>query len=119
MQNLTSTIAIRSIDYYQRNLSHKKSSRCAHRALHNGSSCSAYSKERIQAVGSVKGILDTLRRFKACYKASLILQQNQNHDNLPPDTKQSQRNKSDVYLDGCFGALLAHDAACCLFSILS
>ncbi len=119
MQSLSSAIALKTIDYYQKNLSHRKTKRCAHSALYNGLTCSAYSKVRINSVGSVKGILDTIKRFKACYKASLILQQNPNPDNSSSNTPQTKRNKSDAVLDSSIGAILAHDAACCLFSIFS
>ena len=39
-------IAIKSINFYQKELSHKKKYHCAHRALHKGLTCSEYSKQQ-------------------------------------------------------------------------
>ena len=119
MTHIATNLTLKAIDYYQKELSHRKRSRCAHGALYKGLTCSAYSKERIKAVGFTKGMLDTFNRFRECYKASIILQQESSSISESDDYKKMKNEKNKTAIDGCFAALIAHDAACCLFSIFS
>ena len=70
------TIAINCIEGYQRYISPHKGFCCAHRALHNGASCSEWAKLAIRKVGVLNALPIMFRRFKACtaaYKEILYL----------------------------------------------
>ena len=59
---------------YQRHLSPRKGYACAHRVLAGGLSCSAAVRGIVAEHGVVGGVVPTLARFVACYRAAASLQ---------------------------------------------
>ena len=69
------TIAVNCIVGYQRYISPYKGFCCAHRAAHDGASCSEWAKRAINKVGLWGAFPLILRRFKACNAAYMSLTQ--------------------------------------------
>lgn len=68
-------IAINCIEVYQRYISPYKGCCCAHRAVHDGASCSEWAKRAIRRVGIYGAFPLIVRRLKACNTAYLSLKQ--------------------------------------------
>lgn len=60
-------IVVNCIEGYQRYISPYKGFCCAHRAVHNGASCSEWAKRAINKVGVMGAFPIIIRRFKACH----------------------------------------------------
>ena len=115
--NISVSLAIKAIDYYQSNLSHKKKYRCAHWALYKGLTCSSYSKEVIKQKGIFFGIYDTFKRLFACWQASKKIKETYTVAfGAEQKEKQNKKSKSDS-TDDCFTSYLALEAGCCLASL--
>ena len=65
--------ADRLIRAYQRHLSPRKGYTCAHLVARGGQSCSAAVQGIIAQQGLVRGVVPTMIRFAACYRAALLL----------------------------------------------
>lgn len=63
----------RLIRGYQRHLSPRKGFTCAHLVARGGQSCSAAVRGIIAQYGVIRGIIPTMLRFAACYRAALML----------------------------------------------
>ncbi|RKQ36257.1 membrane protein insertion efficiency factor YidD [Kocuria tytonis] len=63
----------RLIRGYQRHLSPRKGYTCAHLVARGGQSCSAAVRGIIAQRGVIRGIVPTMLRFAACYRAALML----------------------------------------------
>lgn len=72
-------IAARAVDglirAYQRHLSPRKGFTCAHLVAHGGRSCSAAVRDVVARRGLARGVVPTVLRFVACYRAATMLQQ--------------------------------------------
>ena len=68
-------IVINCIGGYQRFISPYKGFCCAHRALHDGASCSEWAKRAVKKVGVYGAFPLIIRRFKACNAAHQELKQ--------------------------------------------
>jgi putative component of membrane protein insertase Oxa1/YidC/SpoIIIJ protein YidD len=73
--NKLSLVAVSAIEYYQKYISPHKGFRCAHGALYNGPSCSAYSKAKFMNEGILIGAISTIQRLNHCREANKILRQ--------------------------------------------
>jgi putative component of membrane protein insertase Oxa1/YidC/SpoIIIJ protein YidD len=60
---------------YQRHLSPRKGFTCAHLVAHGGRSCSAAVRDVVARRGVARGMVPTVLRFVACYRAATMLQQ--------------------------------------------
>jgi len=116
--NIPTTIAIKSIDYYQKELSHRKKYCCSHRALYQGLTCSEYSKQKIAKVGLLRGIKETLFRLKDCYWASKKIKAIKAEVTTGDKNTPKHDKKNDQEIDSCTVAWIAADSACCLLSFL-
>jgi putative component of membrane protein insertase Oxa1/YidC/SpoIIIJ protein YidD len=67
------SLAIAAITGYQRYLSPHKGFRCAHRALHQGESCSQYVKREVQEEGLMAALRSSRVRFAECKEANQII----------------------------------------------
>jgi putative component of membrane protein insertase Oxa1/YidC/SpoIIIJ protein YidD len=67
------SLAISAITGYQRYLSPHKGFRCAHRALHQGESCSQYVKREVQEEGLMAALRSSRVRFAECKEANQII----------------------------------------------
>lgn len=114
--NYSASLAVKAIDYYQSNISHKKKFRCAHGALHKGLTCSAYSRVRVIKRGLLLGLVDTTRRLLNCWKASKEIKKNNKFLTNSEQGKQDKKNNENV--DFCTKTYLLGEAACCIASIL-
>ena len=63
----------RLIRAYQRHLSPRKGYTCAHLVARGGQSCSSAVRGIIAQQGVIRGIVPTVVRFAACYRAALML----------------------------------------------
>ena len=63
----------RAILGYQRHLSPRKGFTCAHLVARGGQSCSAAVRGIIAQRGVMRGIIPTMLRFAACYRAAMML----------------------------------------------
>ncbi|MDO4920203.1 membrane protein insertion efficiency factor YidD [Kocuria sp.] len=61
------------IRLYQRHLSPRKGYTCAHLVARGGQSCSAAVRGIIAQQGLLRGMVPTMIRFAACYRAALLL----------------------------------------------
>ena len=80
------------ITIYQRRISPHKGYTCAHKGVHNGDSCSEYTKKTILEKGLFPSIKHIQQRFSECREAA---QANQ-RSNL-----KYQRGDCDLGLSGC------------------
>jgi len=71
MMHVAADVAIRSISFYQKAISHRKGYACAFRVLHKDLSCSEFVKNEIELQGLLKGIRSALERFSACQHAAI------------------------------------------------
>ena len=69
------TIAVNCIEGYQRYISPYKGFCCAHRAVHDGASCSEWAKRAIKKVGVYSAFPLIIRRLKACNTSYQALKQ--------------------------------------------
>lgn len=67
--NTLNSVALSSIDVYQRWLSPLKGFRCAHAALFGGESCSAAVRRLVSEQGLVGGRAEIAARFQTCRQA--------------------------------------------------
>ncbi len=120
--NKSTLMAVTAIEYYQKNISPNKGYSCAHGALHNGPSCSSFSKTKIINEGLFWGAISTIRRFRQCWKASKILKikQRQLAFSIEKDSGQNEnkgkKSKSDS-TDDCLTTYFVGETACCLLSL--
>jgi putative component of membrane protein insertase Oxa1/YidC/SpoIIIJ protein YidD len=104
------TAIISLISFYQKSISPYKGYSCAHRALHNGMSCSEWGKRAIIRVGIYRFFPLMRRIFKACKKAYQLLKSvnENNKDNIDEkslDQKSSEfnSNKDKKSIGCCLG----------------
>jgi putative component of membrane protein insertase Oxa1/YidC/SpoIIIJ protein YidD len=69
------SVVDRLVRGYQRHLSPRKGWSCAHRVAHGGTSCSGEVRDLVASRGVVRSAVPTVRRFVACYQATLMLAQ--------------------------------------------
>lgn len=99
-----------------------KGYRCAHNALYNESSCSYYCKNQIESKGLIKGIKNTIERFKECKQAAMIIKDKRkamkeranNSFSGVRDECKGMNTCDKLFLAEAFG-----EAACCIFSSIS
>ena len=76
-QHWAATAPRRAVDRlirgYQRHISPRKGFTCAHLVAQGGQSCSAAVRGIIAQQGVLRGIVPTMLRFAACYRAALML----------------------------------------------
>lgn len=115
-------MAVAAIEYYQKNISPKKGYSCAHGALHNGPSCSSFSKAEIVNQGLFWGAISTIRRFHQCWQASKMLKIKQRHlafskeKDFEQNKNQGKKSKNDS-TDDCLTKYFIGETACCLISL--
>ncbi|MFN6571321.1 hypothetical protein A6770_24705 [Nostoc minutum NIES-26] len=73
IEPLAKTIAIKSINGYQRYISPAKGFSCPHRLLHGGDSCSEYVKKMLSQHSLTEAIKSSRQRFQDCTTASKTL----------------------------------------------
>ena len=74
-QSTISSIAIPSINAYQRHLSPRKGFVCPHRTLFGEASCSEYIKQKVGRDGVLAAANAAPARFRACKAAAVQLQE--------------------------------------------
>lgn len=116
---LGSVLAIRSISFYQRYVSPRKGYACAYRVLHSDLSCSAYSKQAIEAQGLCQGIKSTLRRFQECKLAAQTIKEQREAVQAETKTKPSKKCGKLNACESFLVAEVAAEAACCICSNMS
>ena len=115
--NIPTAIAIRSINFYQKELSHKKKYHCAHGLLHQGLTCSEYSKLQIEKVGVLIGLKNTFFRLRDCYLASKKIRKLKAEVAIDGGNNQKQENsKKNQEIDSCTKIQIATDSACCFLT---
>jgi putative component of membrane protein insertase Oxa1/YidC/SpoIIIJ protein YidD len=114
----SASLAVKAIDYYQSNLSHKKKYKCAHGALQKGLTCSAYSRARIIKKGFWLGSIDTIRRLFGCWEASKEIKENSILVSKSEQTKPEKKKPNDDSVGSCTKGYLLGEATCCIASLL-
>ncbi|MBD2308216.1 membrane protein insertion efficiency factor YidD [Chroococcidiopsis sp. FACHB-1243] len=67
------TVALNSIEFYQRSISPRKGFDCPHRILYGSQSCSSDVKHMLTNRSLLSAIKFSIQRFQACSRASQIL----------------------------------------------
>lgn len=118
--NTPTSIAVGWINFYQKELSHKKKFHCAHGVLHQGLSCSEYCKDRIEKLGVLPGLKATLFRFKDCYLAGKRLKIMKASMTTDVEDKQNEKKTEKKHNSDSFCAkwIAVESGACCLLSLL-
>ncbi|MEH1791512.1 membrane protein insertion efficiency factor YidD [Nostoc sp.] len=70
---LAKTMAIESINAYQKYISPSKGFSCSHRLLHGGDSCSNYVKRMLSEQKLHQALQSSIKRFQYCGAASRTL----------------------------------------------
>ncbi len=110
-------LAIKSIQYYQKYLSPGKGYSCAYRVLHDDLSCSTFCKNEIEQQGVLRGIINTIKRFKECKAASLMIKEKRNDlkDKLGDSFKENtDKCKNLDSFEKLLFAEMAGETACCI-----
>jgi len=115
--NLASSIAIKSIEFYQKELSHRKKYCCAHGVLHQGLTCSEYSKQKIEKYGIFQGVKETILRLKECYLASKKIKEIRSELAISDNGLSEDKTNNDSEIDPCLIAQLSADSACCILTL--
>ncbi len=84
------SVAIRSIEAYQRHISPHKGFCCAYRIATNEVSCSEFAKQRIANRGFFKALADIRQRFNACKQAALQLHKS---------SEKQRKSKGDTFMN--------------------
>lgn len=90
------SLAIWSIELYQRHISPHKGFCCAYRIAHNDLSCSEFAKRQIAASGVFKSLADIRQRFEDCKQAAKQLSEQR-------EQSKQKKSKCDTFMDraGC------------------
>ena len=101
------TIAVNCIEGYQRYISPYKGFCCAHRAVHDGASCSEWAKRAVNKVGVWGAFPLIIRRFKACQAAykSLVQQSTSTEEGNEKEKKDYNPFTDKENVGCCVGAL--------------
>jgi putative component of membrane protein insertase Oxa1/YidC/SpoIIIJ protein YidD len=67
------TVALDSIEFYQKTISPRKGFDCPHRILYGSQSCSSYVKDLLIHQSLLSAVQLSTQRFQACSRASQIL----------------------------------------------
>ena len=67
------TVALDSIEFYQKSISPQKGFDCPHRVLYGSQSCSSYVKNLLTQQSLLSTVKLSTQRFQACSRASQIL----------------------------------------------
>lgn len=120
--NILKFLAIKSIEYYQTNLSHKKGYSCAYAAYHNDISCSSYGKSQISQYGTIVGVINIIKRLKKCRFASQKIKEKRKElkDKAKAQGSFQNSRKECQNMDTCekwwFAEAVGEVACCALFS---
>jgi len=95
------SIAVGSINLYQKYISPYKGYRCAYGVYHQNGTCSSIIKSRIQEHGLIKAYPMIKGQFQACKVAYLALQENKNV--LGDGGEDKKKKNSDCSGDVCSG----------------
>ena len=105
IEGIINRVGLGLVKLYQTQISPRKGFRCAHRALHQGTSCSAYFANNLQQVGISESIPLQIQRFQQCKDANLILRHSRRNPLQPSlaaslhrsnsRNKQHRRNQCD------------------------
>lgn len=120
--NIPKLLAIKSIEYYQTNMSSNKGYSCAYAAYHNDISCSSYGIIQISQHGTIIGIINIVKRLKECRFASVKIKEKRKELKTKAKEQgsfQSSR-KECQNMDTCekwwFAEAVGEVACCALFS---
>ena len=117
---ITKLIAIRAIEFYQRNLSKNKGYSCAYAAYHSDISCSAYGKAQVDQNGVLIGALKTIQRLKECRFASQKIKEKRKELKTKAQRSFKDNRKECQNMDTCekwwFAEAVGEVACCALFS---
>lgn len=97
------------ISFYQKSISPHKGFCCAHRALHNGMSCSEWGKRAVVKAGVSRFFPLMFRRFEACCDAYETLCQMNESD------KDQQDNDSE---DSEINPIVNRESISCCISVM-
>ncbi len=109
MEVLLTNSTILFIAIYQKYISPRKGFCCAHKALHNGMSCSEWGKRVVKRVGFYHFFPLMMRRFRACrqaYKDIKSMNTNVQDHSSEQEQPQSEYNplKDKKNIECCIGA---------------